>query len=114
MLREMHVRRAEAVRQQAMRCAGPIVEDSMSETLVSESPRGASSNLKKEEEVLEEVDASESTEIPREPQSATPGVQAALLQDGRCAVQIVREDGTTQIVVIEPPETDGGEYAWYA
>lgn len=82
----------------------------MSETLVSASSRGATFNLEKEE-VLEEVDASESTEIPRE--GVTPGVQAALLQDGRCAVHIVREDGTTQIVVIEPPGAGGDEYAWY-
>lgn len=98
------------MRQEMGRHARPIIEDSMSETLVSGSPRAAPL-VAQEEEVLEEVDASENTEIPHE--NVAPGVRAALLQDGRCAVHIVREDGTTQMVIIEPPGSGEDEYAWY-
>lgn len=69
-----------------------------------------------EEEVCEVIDASENSDpnanfgagYTHSTQSGNapvePSVQAVLLEDGLCAVRIVRADGSTQSVIIQPPD----------
>lgn len=75
-----------------------------------------------DEEVYETIDASENTDPNRggDAQSAyserapgtVPSVQAVLLEDGLCAVRIVRADGTMQTVVIQPPDIQRENESW--
>lgn len=74
-----------------------------------------------EEEVCEVIDASENVEPNANfgagyqsaafgGPAAEPSVQAVLLDNGLCAVQITRADGSTQSVIIQPPES--GDDVW--
>lgn len=107
MFREIHVQHSEALRQQTATSmpVSEVVEGSCSASVMSES---AAARLSPEE-MVEEIDASENTDIPRE---CEPGVQAMMLEDGRCAVCIVRQNGTRQTVIIDPPEVEQMYRPW--
>lgn len=112
-----------------MRNSAPSVNNTEPSAWSEMGPRRASvesvTRLTGDEEVCEVIDASENTDpnanngagYTHSTQSSQPGtepsVQAVLLEDGMCAVRIVRADGTTQSVIIQPPDTynDGG-YGW--
>lgn len=74
-----------------------IIGDFLTETTVAES---AEHVCVEAEDALEQVDASDAMEVPWA--GVSPSVQAALLQDGRCLVHIVREDGAMRAVIIDP------------
>lgn len=107
MFRETHVQHAEALRRQhaASTPCADTMEQSSCPSRMSES---ASARLSAED-MVEEIDASESTDLP---QQSEPSVQAVLLEDGRCAVCIVRQNGTRQTVVIDPPEMHHTTSRW--
>ncbi|CDF35216.1 unnamed protein product [Chondrus crispus] len=82
---------------------------------------GNVTRLTGEEEVCEVIDASENID-PNAHQGAgyhsahsggaavVPSVHAVLLDDGLCAVRIVRADGSTQSVIIQPPDMGHDEW----
>lgn len=118
-----------SIRDSTSTAAAPSVRNAEPSARSEMGPRRASvesvTRLTGDEEVCEVIDASENTDPNIEygagyfhsTESSRPGtepsVQAVLLEDGMCAVRIVRADGSTQSVIIQPPDADeDGGYGW--